>query len=546
VSSYQTYDEVFTVKQWLAQFSIQKKILTLLAVGFTGFFIYFTANYFISRDNQRLMNTLVEEHLPMLEVSESLNLHLTQVKNALAQNAYAVNMDNIANLESANARVSATFADLKKRGAGKIPDLDEKASRYFQTYKGVSETLQNVLAGVEQPSSAQKKYQGFAAELSALEKWSIDLKERQTSELRDSLDIANTASTRTKFAGWVLLLGGFPFGMFFMIILRDAIERLQLMSSRLTDVAQNVLKISTDASSSSARLASASGQQASAVTESVSSMEEMKVMLAHTVHHSSEALRSSEESFREAADGKEVVDDLRSAMRDIEHAYSQLEEVNQIVSSIRSKTNIINDIVFKTQLLSFNASIEAARAGQHGRGFSVVAAEVGKLAEMSGVAAQEIGKLLDHSSNKVSDIVQSTKVKVGAANKMSEKCATVFERITHRTGEAKSMVDAITSAASEQESGIQQVSTAMAEMKDSADQNDRMAHDISGLSDSLREQSQTLAATVDRLENLVHGSRNGKRRNDGPRPGASDSMSAELTPIPNFLRRKPNTRSKSA
>ena len=54
--------------------------------------------------------------------------------------------------------------------------------------------------------------------------------------------------------------------------------------------------------------------------------------------------------------------------------------------------------MFKTQLLSFNASIEAARAGQHGRGFAVVAEEVGHLAQTSGKAAEEIRNLLEKQS----------------------------------------------------------------------------------------------------------------------------------------------------
>jgi methyl-accepting chemotaxis protein len=234
-------------------------------------------------------------------------------------------------------------------------------------------------------------------------------------------------------------------------------------------------------------------------------MDEIKSMLGHTVENSSAALRSSEESYNEAASGQKVIDDLRVAMLDIDRAYGELEEVNRVVSMIRNKTNVINDIVFKTQLLSFNASIEAARAGQHGRGFSVVAAEVGKLAEVSGVAAQEIGKLLDQSTRKVAQIVESTKYKVDSANQMSLKCASVFESITHRTGEARTMVDSITSAAAEQEAGIQQVSRAMTEMKDSSNQTDTMAHSIQKLSEALQDQSKSLAATIQSWDVLVNG-----------------------------------------
>lgn len=493
------------MKQWLAKFSIQRKIITLLALGFCGFLFYFVANYMISHDNQRLMTAVIEDHLPMLEAAEALNNSLASMKNAIAQNALSSGMDAIANLESTHTRIEKNFADIKLLHSGAKSEVDQIHQRYVSAYQGASDALQNVLAGLETLSAVQSKLQAHNAELGNLEKWAVELKLRQTTSLKASIDNAIVGSRRAIFVGWVLVFGAIPFAIFFLLLMKDVAAKLQVMSSRLTEVAQHVLEISNEASTSSARLASASGQQAAAVTESVSSMEEMKSMLGQTVRHSSEALNSSEESFREAANGQSVVDDLRIAMRDIEHAYSELEEVNQVVSSIRNKTNIINDIVFKTQLLSFNASIEAARAGQHGRGFSVVAAEVGKLAEMSGVAAQEIGKLLDQSTRKVAEIVESTKGKVGSANQMSMKCATVFERITNRTGEVKSMVDAITGAASEQEAGIQQVSRAMMEMKDSSDQNDKMAHDISELSESLKGQSQALASTVDRLEMLVHG-----------------------------------------
>ncbi len=496
------------MKRFFAKLSVDKQLHSMLVVGFVGFLVYFAVILVISTQNEKTMTSVVEEKIPSIEAIDGLASALTGVQDVVAQNGISVGMEGIASLEGANGKVIEAFNRIEKtKGFSDEEKVEITAikKKYTAAYAVLADSLNGVVAGLDTLSSVQTKIQRNNLEVSSVGLWASDLKNLKNSDLRASIEAANLGSNRLVFAGIVMIVAGIPFAMLFYFTTRNVIVSLRNVSQKLNTALNDVLTISAEASDSSSRLSAASSQQASAVTESVSSMDEMKSMLGQTVEHSSAALRSSDESYHEAASGQKVIDELRIAMLDIERAYEELEEVNRVVSSIRSKTNVINDIVFKTQLLSFNASIEAARAGQHGRGFSVVAAEVGKLAEVSGVAAQEIGKLLDQSTKKVAQIVQSTKFKVESANQMSLKCATVFESITHRTGEARSMVDAITSAAAEQEAGIQQVSRAMIEMKDSSDQTDVMAHGIQKLSDSLREQSRALAATMQNLDVLVHG-----------------------------------------
>lgn len=496
------------MKRFFSKLSVDKQLHSMLVVGFVGFLVYFTVNIVISSQNEKTMTSVVEEKIPAIEALDALSSSLSAVQEVIAQNGISVGMEGVANLEAANKKAILSFAtvgDSRGFSQSELAEIEVMKKRYVAAYGVLSETFNGVVAGLDSLSAVQIKVQRNNGEVTAVGIWAAALKNSKNSDLRASIYAANVGSERLVWAGAVMLLAGIPFAMLFYFTTRNVIRSLKIVSQKLNTAVTDVLNISSEASVSSSRLAAASSQQAAAVTESVSSMDEMKSMLGQTVDHSSAALRSSEESYHEAASGQKVIDELRIAMLDIERAYEELEEVNRVVSSIRSKTNVINDIVFKTQLLSFNASIEAARAGQHGRGFSVVAAEVGKLAEVSGIAAQEIGKLLDQSTKKVAQIVQSTKFKVESANQMSLKCATVFESITHRTGEARTMVDAITGAAAEQEAGIQQVSRAMVEMKDSSDQTDIMAHNIQKLSDSLREQSRSLAATMQNLDILVHG-----------------------------------------
>lgn len=459
----------------------------------------------VLKENKTLMESMVSQRLPMLEASERLGYSLSAVKEAMIQGALAGNMDGIGRIETAHADALAAFQQVREISDGNMPDLDRIFEKYDAAYKGASEVLQNVVAGLEQVSAVQGKLQAHTGEMATLGNWANELRERQGAEFRKSVDSANAGVERAIYAGWILILCGIPFGLVLYLVTRNVSTGLTSISVRLAEVSRNMMKISSDTSNSSSKLATASAQQSTAVTQSVTSMDQMKAKLGQTVRHSAEALKSSEESFREASDGKVVIKNLKDAMLDIERSYEQLEEVKQVVHMIGDKTNVINDIVFKTQLLSFNASIEAARAGQHGRGFAVVASEVGKLAEMSGKAAHEISRLLEQSSLKVAEIVESTKIKVESANQMSQKCAMVFERINERAGQVKFMVNSISGSAAEQEADIHMVGRAMNEMNESASETDKMAHAISELSSVLKGHSESLSVTVRQLDALVHG-----------------------------------------
>lgn len=502
------------MKAIFTKLSIDKQLYSMLLLGFIGFLLYFAVIFVISKQNGLRISNIVQGRIPIIAKLESLTNSINRVRDVSISSGLMPNIEGLTELEAANKKVQASFRSVESQKILQKMMLDqilEQKKKYDTAYGSLYEIFSNRISGLGNSAGQQSKLQTSLLTLSEISTTTSEMKAANQVELSLLIEEVNTGGGYLVMAGIAMIFCGIPFIAVFFVIMRNVISRIKEVSVKLNQAMIHVLNISSSASDTSFKLASASTEQASAVTETVSSMDEIKSMLGHTVDNSSAAFRSSEESYREATSGQRVVDELRVAMVDIDRAYGELEEVNRVVSMIRSKTNVINDIVFKTQLLSFNASIEAARAGQHGRGFSVVAAEVGKLAEVSGAAAQEIGMLLDQSTRKVGQIVESAKFKVNSANQMSLKCATVFDSITQRTGEARTMVDAIMTAATEQEAGIQQVSRAMVEMKDSSDQTDQMAQQIQTLSDALKAQSGNLAATISTLNVLLNGNFNNKK-----------------------------------
>ena len=171
-----------------------------------------------------------------------------------------------------------------------------------------------------------------------------------------------------------------------------------------------------------ARIAAKSGD----MSRSVSTLVESITAIAA---NSGVAAELAHESTAEAQAGSQAIHKSIAAIDAIQASSMRVAEIVRVISEIAGQTN----------LLAFNAAIEAARAGQHGIGFSVVAGEVRKLAERSSQAANEIAKVMDESTQHVSH---------GA--EVSKEASRKFERILDSVGRTGASVSAIAGAAESQ------------------------------------------------------------------------------------------------
>ena len=250
-------------------------------------------------------------------------------------------------------------------------------------------------------------------------------------------------------------------------------------------------------------LEAAASEQSSAIQESVASMSEMRSMISQTAEYVRNCQKLSEEVTAKTQSGSRIMADLENSMDAIDQANSQLQSLVEIINDIKDKTKIINDIVFKTQLLSFNASIEAARAGQHGRGFAVVAQEVGSLAKMSGSAAREIETLLQNSQKQVIHIIDSVQGRVKEGKTVSVEALNRFSEIAVEIVNITEKIGEVGKATHEQEGGINQTSNAMDQLDASALQNSKAAEEIAGLADKGKILSEKIKATCGELQAMV-------------------------------------------
>lgn len=290
----------------------------------------------------------------------------------------------------------------------------------------------------------------------------------------DSLTASNLNSVELG-VGLTLLLLLWPLFSFFIFPLwrleENAGKSIHLLLQDVTSRLEEVGKKCNDFISNFNR-------QNSIMSDKDSWLKNVDLSIDKTIKNISDSRVHMDKSNRMAEEGTQVLSNLRDAMNGIKEASSSLEGIITMIGDINKKTKIINEIVFETKLLSFNASIEAARAGQYGKGFAVVAQEIGNLALMSGKAALGISSLLDSSTNQVKELINYIQTKIKEGENATDDCKRVFGWISEGVLQTVLIIEKIVSFVSEQQTEVKHISDNINKLGESIASNSEIFQEI--------------------------------------------------------------------
>ncbi|HWU84572.1 MAG TPA: methyl-accepting chemotaxis protein, partial [Rhodocyclaceae bacterium] len=225
------------------------------------------------------------------------------------------------------------------------------------------------------------------------------------------------------------------------------------VSSQANSVSDAVTKLSEQA----AQIAQSSQRQSDAAASVAAAVEQVTTSINHVANQASDTETVSRKASQLSNEGASVVREASSEMTRIAESFKmsseQVTELGRRTEEISSIVQVIKDIADQTNLLALNAAIEAARAGEQGRGFAVVADEVRKLAERTSSATNEISTMISTIQSNMHVAVDSMTAGVDQVQQgvsLAQKAGTALEDINHGAQEAVHMVHEIANAVSEQ------------------------------------------------------------------------------------------------
>lgn len=228
-------------------------------------------------------------------------------------------------------------------------------------------------------------------------------------------------------------------------------EAMRGLRNQMKETLLSIGEASGHVSSGSGDLANASQSLAEGATEQAGAVEELQATISNITATMEKSAKSAEESYQKAQHYANQADNSREEMNNM---MSAMERINEASAGIRDIITKIESIASQTNLLSLNASIEAARAGDSGRGFAVVAAQIRELANQSAKAAVDTRELIEAS---VREVAEGNNSAARAANAITVVVDGI-KQIAEFSKELKVMVEDQTGAMHQAEAGVDQIS----------------------------------------------------------------------------------------
>ena len=237
------------------------------------------------------------------------------------------------------------------------------------------------------------------------------------------------------------------------------------MIRQLRDNARELVSAATEIASSSEQMSRGANDQSEQIAQISTAIEEMTATIVESSRNAGDASDGAKGASESAEQGGVIVNDTIQGMQRIaEVVRSSAESIGKLAQSadqIGEIVGVIDDIADQTNLLALNAAIEAARAGEQGRGFAVVADEVRKLAERTGKATGEITDMIKGIQTETNEAVESMErgtTEVDSGRELADQAGSSLTEIVNVAQRVMDMVQQIATASEEQSTAAEQIS----------------------------------------------------------------------------------------
>lgn len=284
-------------------------------------------------------------------------------------------------------------------------------------------------------------------------------------------------------------------------------KRLREMIQQINQAANQLMVSVQQISGASEQLSGAIQEQSTSASMMAATIEELTVSIHHVSENADEAHQLASRSGQQSKDGARVIENTLTNMNDIartvQHSSTQVAGLGQHSEQISSIISVIQGIADQTNLLALNAAIEAARAGEQGRGFAVVADEVRLLAQNTGKSTQEIAVMIEKIQTGVRDTVESMRGGVLEVNQGVETAGTAGQAIIEirdSSDKVLHVVDQISFALREQTAASQDVARNVERSAQMAETNNVSVQELLKTSGGLKSLAISLQQEVSKFQ----------------------------------------------
>jgi methyl-accepting chemotaxis protein len=295
--------------------------------------------------------------------------------------------------------------------------------------------------------------------------------------------------------------------------LRDTVGQVQRTAESVSSASQQMASTSEETGRAVGEIASAVGEVATGAQRQVESVESARAVSEEVLQATERSQRNATETAESATQAREVAragaQAAQNATEAMEAVRSSTDEVTAAIRNLGDKSQQIGGIVDaitgiaeQTNLLALNAAIEAARAGEQGRGFAVVADEVRKLAEESQSAAGQIADLIGQIQAETDRTVQAAEAgaeRTAAGATTVEEARAQFVRIGDSVDEVTGRIDEITAAVKEIARAAERMHADMNDVASVAEQSSASTEQVSASTQQTSASAQEIAASAQQL-----------------------------------------------